>query len=117
MVNRSSSKSAPRRSGSRFTREYQILLGGLIQSRKAAGVTPIEVAQWLGKPQSHVSKIETGERELSMVDLWKWCAAIGLPVSELVRQFEVAIGPFQKPGGADADNLPPQARSGAQRRR
>ena len=40
-----------------------MLLARLIQARKDAGVTQIEVAAKLGKPQSHVSKCETQERD------------------------------------------------------
>jgi transcriptional regulator with XRE-family HTH domain len=97
MVNSSQDKNTHRRSRSRFTREYQFLLNRLVESRKAAGVSQEEVARWLGKPQSHVSKIETGERELSIIDLWKWCGAIGLSFSQVIQEFESEIGQFEDP--------------------
>ena len=81
-------RSKPAKARSRFTDEYGLLLNRLIEARKAAEVTQEEVAAQLGKDQSHVSKCEHREREISIIDLWKWCTAIGIPVSEFMRQFE-----------------------------
>lgn len=78
-------------SKSRFTPEYELLLGRLIQARKSAGVTQIEVAARLGKPQSHVSKCETQEREISITDLRLWCAALGVPLTDFIRDWEKAL--------------------------
>lgn len=75
----------------RFSEEYELLLARLIEARKAAGVTQQQVANCLGKPQSHVSKCESKDREISIIDLWKWCNAIGLPFSQLIRQFEADV--------------------------
>ena len=77
-----------RRPRSRFEPEYELLLRHLVEARKAAGVTQMEIAKKLGKTQSHVSMCENREREISIIDLWKWCAAIGISFSEFVRQFE-----------------------------
>lgn len=89
-------KAAPKRARARFTPEYGLLLERLIAARKAAGVTQKEVAAHLGKEQSHVSKCEHRETEISIIDLWKWCEAIGLPVSKLMRQFENDVKDLQR---------------------
>lgn len=65
-----------------------MLVNRLIAVRLAAGVTQKEVAAHLGKEQSHVSKCEHRETEISIIDLWKWCAAIGLSVGDFMKQFE-----------------------------
>jgi len=65
-----------------------LLLQHLVEARQAAGVTQAQVAHALGKTQSHVSMCENREREISIIDLWKWCRAMGIPMSEFVRRFE-----------------------------
>jgi len=81
-------KAVPKRPRARFTPEYGLLVDRLVAARKAAGVTQKQVAQSLGKEQAHVSKCEHRETEISIIDLWKWCMAIGIPVSEFMRGFE-----------------------------
>ncbi len=78
-------------SKSRFTEEYRLLLNLLIDTRKKEGVTQQQIADALEKPQSHISKCETLDREISVTDLRKWCRAIGLPLGDLVRQWEEVI--------------------------
>jgi transcriptional regulator with XRE-family HTH domain len=75
-------------SKTRFTPEYNLLLTRLIELRKAAGVTQQQVADKLHKPQSHVSKCESKEREISVIDLWRWCEALNIPFSQFIREFE-----------------------------
>ena len=53
---------------SNFTREYEAFLEGLIAARKRQGLTQQAVADLLGKPQSFVSKYESGERRLDVVE-------------------------------------------------
>ena len=78
-------------SKSRFRPEYELLLARLVQARKDAGVTQMEVAARLGKPQSHVSKCETQEREISVTDLRLWCQALGILLGEFIREWEQAL--------------------------
>lgn len=76
---------------SRFSDEYGVLLRLLISARQSSGVTQGEIAARLGKTQSHVSMCENREREISIMDLWRWCDALGMNVSDLLRQFEQAV--------------------------
>lgn len=85
------SQSPARQSRSRFSDEYSVLLSQLIAARQASGVTQTEIATRLGKTQSHVSMCENREREISIMDLWRWCDALGIKVSDFMRQFEQAI--------------------------
>ena len=80
-------------SKSRFTPEYELLLQRLVEARRAAGATQQQVADRLGKPQSHVSKCETQEREISITDLRLWCLALDLKISDFIRAWEEAIEP------------------------
>jgi len=44
--------------------EYRRILERLREARLAAGLTQTQVAERLGKPQSFVSKVELGERQI-----------------------------------------------------
>jgi transcriptional regulator with XRE-family HTH domain len=49
--------------------EYQRFLARLRSARERAGLTQVEVARRLRVPQSFVSKSETGERRVDVVEL------------------------------------------------
>ena len=52
-----------------YRRRYRIFLQRLRTARTEAGLTQAEVARKLGRPQSFVSKCESGERRLDAVEL------------------------------------------------
>lgn len=54
---------------SAYPHEYKQLLKRLRNARKEAHLTQVEVAKLLNKPQSFVSKIESGERRVDPVEL------------------------------------------------
>lgn len=62
----------------RGTPAHEKLLSLIIQSRISKGLTQAELAELLGKPQSFISKIETGERRLDLVELIYVCDQIDL---------------------------------------
>jgi len=51
-----------------FTDSYRALLDLLIATRKQAGVTQVELANRLGRPQPFVSYIERGERRIDVIE-------------------------------------------------
>jgi len=59
----------------------------LRQARVDAGLTQVELAEKLGKPQSYVSKAELGERKLDFLETLDFCAACGKDLTEWVRAF------------------------------
>lgn len=52
-----------------YLEKYKILLEKLRKARKEAGLTQLQVAWKLKKPQSYISKIEIGERRIDIVEL------------------------------------------------
>ena len=52
-----------------FTREHKAVVERLVKARKEAGLNQEEVAKALGKTQSYISKIESGQRRLDVVQL------------------------------------------------
>ncbi|WP_207688308.1 helix-turn-helix domain-containing protein [Desulfonema limicola] len=60
----------------------------LRQIRVDAGLRQNDLAELLDKPQSFVSKYESGERRLDLIELRYICRAIGISLEEFVRKFE-----------------------------
>ena len=71
-----------------FTDAYASLLSTLVALRKSRGVSQVELARRLGKPQPFVSYFERGERRVDVIEFYAITIALGAdPVvvfSELV---------------------------------
>ena len=52
-----------------YIRQYRLFLKRLKQARLDKGLTQAQVARMLGRPQSFVSKFESGERRVDFVEL------------------------------------------------
>ncbi len=59
--------------------------------RQEYDLTQNDVANRLGKPQSFVSKYESGERRLDLSELREICLAIGVKLIDLVIRFEKTL--------------------------
>ena len=75
---------------STFTREYNAFLVVLIAARKRQGLTQQAVADLLEKPQSFVSKYESGERRLDVVEFCWIAKAIKEDPVALLREMGLA---------------------------
>ena len=58
-------------------------------ARREAGVTQLELSRALGKPQSFVSKYESGERRLDVIEFITICEALGIAPTKLIKRLEV----------------------------
>jgi len=63
---------------------YRSFLRNLAEARKLAKLTQLELAERLGKPQSHVSKVESGERRLDVLEFVLWARALGVNPVEVL---------------------------------
>ena len=54
-------------------------------------LTQVELAASSGKPQSFISKIESGERSLHVYELFFYAEALGMDAQELVGRLEGAL--------------------------
>lgn len=61
-----------------FSEGYDHFRTLLIQARKARGLTQMELADKLRKPQSFVSKYERGERRLDVIEFIEVADALGI---------------------------------------
>jgi transcriptional regulator with XRE-family HTH domain len=57
----------------------------LVNARKKAGLTQVELADRLTRPQSFVSKVERGERRLDVVEFFEVAEAIGFDPFAFLR--------------------------------
>ena len=69
-------------------REKQQLQELLRELREAAELRQVDLAKRLGRPQSFVSKYESGEKNLDFLEVKEVCEALGIPLVEFVRRFE-----------------------------
>lgn len=60
----------------------------LRQVRVDAGLTQVELAEKLGKPQSYVSKAELGERRIDFLETLDICRACGIDIQALEKRLE-----------------------------
>ena len=67
---------------------YQQLLSLLRSKRLDRGITQEELASRLGVGQGIVSKIETHERRLDLIELREICLALGISFPEFVMEFD-----------------------------
>jgi transcriptional regulator with XRE-family HTH domain len=70
------------------TPEQKRLLALLRHIRLDAGMRQVDLAEKLGQPQSYVSKYESGERRLDLLELRQICEAAGMSLTKFVRIFE-----------------------------
>jgi transcriptional regulator with XRE-family HTH domain len=74
-----------------FSPGYAILIGGLADARRQAGVTQVQLAERLNKPQSFISKIERGERRVDVLEFCAIARALGSEPSKLMAGIEVGL--------------------------
>jgi transcriptional regulator with XRE-family HTH domain len=67
---------------------YALFQKALIDARQEKSLTQQEVALRLGKPQSFVSKYESGERRLDVIEFWDVCQALGIEPRSILDQLE-----------------------------
>ena len=67
------------------------LLSLLREVRVEAGLNQTDLAARLERPQSFVSKYETGERRLDILELRAVCAAVGVGLDDFVKRLERSL--------------------------
>lgn len=63
----------------------------LRQIRRQAGLRQVDLAERLGQPQSFVSKYESGERRLDILELRMVCTAVGVSLQDFVARLEETL--------------------------
>lgn len=63
----------------------------LRKTRRDAGMGQVALARRLGKPQPFVSRYETGERRLDILELREVCRVCGVSLGQFLRKLEAAL--------------------------
>ena len=69
-----------------YAADVALAISALRQLRLEAGLTQAQLARRLGKPQSFVSKYESGERRLDVAELMAVCRAMGIELVDFADQ-------------------------------
>lgn len=88
---------------SRYSTDYQCFLESLRGARLQTGLTQVELAQLLTQPQSYVSKCESGERRLDILEVRAWIIALGGNPGAFMDSLDEALGRIASPCVVDAD--------------
>ncbi|PIV33120.1 MAG: transcriptional regulator [Lysobacterales bacterium CG02_land_8_20_14_3_00_62_12] len=59
----------------------------LRQLRLDAGLTQVDLADRLGQTQSYVSKYESGEQRLDLIEIEAICKAVGTPLKKFIERY------------------------------
>lgn len=68
---------------SAFTEEYAMMLRLIVETRRERGMTQVQLAYELGKPQPWVSKVERGVRRIDVIEFYAIASAIGVDPTRL----------------------------------
>ena len=76
---------------STLVNKQEVLQALLVSLRTETGLRQVDLAERLGKPQSFVSKYESGERRLDIIELHAVCQALGISLIDFAGRFEKAL--------------------------
>ena len=69
----------------------RIVLALLRTARQETGMRQVDLADLLRQPQSYVSKYESGERRLDLLELRQVCNALDISLEAFIRRLESAF--------------------------
>lgn len=70
---------------------HQIVAHLIKRLRTEAGLKQTDLSQRLGVTQSIVSKFESGERRLDLIEVWQICQICGVSLEDFVRRVAEAL--------------------------
>ncbi|MGG7445364.1 helix-turn-helix domain-containing protein [Kosakonia oryzendophytica] len=69
-----------------YSEQYQSVITALKKARKERGITQVQLAEALGRPQSFIAKIESGERRLDVVEFVHLARLVGLEPADVLKR-------------------------------
>ncbi len=79
---------------------HEVVVAELRRLRRERGVTQVELAERLGKPQQFVSLVENGDRRIDLVEFIAFANALGAdPIAAFASVVQNMTGPVDISGG------------------
>jgi len=72
-------------------RQREKLLLLLRKLREEGAIRQVDMAKQLGVPQSFVSKYESGERRLNILELRRICQLMGISLQDFIKKLEESL--------------------------
>jgi transcriptional regulator with XRE-family HTH domain len=66
--------------------KYEFFRSELKKARLTSGLLQKDLAKSLHRPQSYISKIESGERSINVVEFMNYCQAIGIDPAKFIKK-------------------------------
>lgn len=67
------------------TKEYAVFVERLKTARLEAGLTQVQVAKKLKRPQSHVSNVESGQQRVDVIELQRFARIYGKEINYFLK--------------------------------
>lgn len=67
------------------TKEYAVFVERLRTARLKAGLTQVQVAKKLSRPQSHISNIESGQQRVDIIELKRFAKMYGKDIGYFTK--------------------------------
>lgn len=71
--------------------QYEVFRKMMVKARETAGLTQVQIADALGRPQSFVSKYERGDRRLDFTEFVEITAILGIDVAAFITAYQDSI--------------------------
>ena len=68
-----------------YSKDHKYIVEQLKKARQGAGLDQAEVAKLLGKTQSHISKVEAGQRRIDIVSLKEFARIYKKPMDYFLK--------------------------------
>lgn len=67
------------------TKEYAYFVERLRKARMEARLTQVQVAKKIGRPQSHISNIESGQQRVDIIELKRFAKLYGKDLNYFIK--------------------------------
>lgn len=67
------------------TKEYAYFIERLQKARLEAGLTQVQVAKKLNRPQSHISNVESGQQRVDIIELQRFAKLYNKDINFFIK--------------------------------
>lgn len=77
-----------------YSTEYQLVIKILRDARIEKGITQAKLAEALGRPQSFIAKVESGERKLDVIEFALIARLLGVDTGAVMVRIGGRVNPL-----------------------